>query len=82
MLSNSLIAAFTIVIVCALTSCKSGVEKNAEGTAADSALADSAFAKEYDFRELRTDFSKHNVPLDSIRERGEEKRESNNGSLF
>jgi hypothetical protein len=70
LLSNSLIAAFAIVFVCALTSCQSGGEKNAKGTAADSSLADSAFAKEYDFRELRTDFSKHNVPLDSIRDGG------------
>ncbi len=72
-LSKYLLAVFCIVFICGLVSCRTGNKKNAAGTTADSSLADSAFAKEYDFRELKTDFSKHNIPLDSIQEGGVEK---------
>lgn len=72
-LHKSLFAYFLISVfsIAYISSCKSP-ESGAANTKEDAVTAavDSSFAKEYDFKELKTNFSKHSIPIDSIKDGG------------
>lgn len=58
------------VFISSCSSPQTGGDKVTADSANVSAIADSSLEHEYNFRELKTDFSKHAIPIDSIRDGG------------
>jgi hypothetical protein len=56
-----------------LSSCKPPVADSSSKQNPESGLADSSMAAEYALKDLKTDFSKHSVPIDSIHDGGPSK---------
>lgn len=68
--NHLLMVVFSALCVYSCTSHQAGESKKVADSSAKAAAEDSALAHDYDFRELKTDFSKHSIPVDSIHDGG------------
>ncbi|MEO6166743.1 MAG: DUF3179 domain-containing protein [Chitinophagales bacterium] len=68
--NHLLMVMVSALFVYSCTSPPSSEHKTVTDSSAKAGAADSALARDYDFRELKTNFSKHAIPVDSIHDGG------------